>query len=146
MYCDIAPLCAQVACFYTNWKYKGPCTHTLSKRTRVLSQRVDYWPVLWWSRKLWDGSTVLDFDIQESKKVAQGHLVYVHIAAVNSASTIPWLALPFPWHYFMTFAMLSFSSEIIFYAWKQKNHPSSKQRERSHSSHFQLLLMEKRHS
>jgi len=31
-----------------------------SKRTRILSQREDYWPVLWWSRELWDGSTVLE--------------------------------------------------------------------------------------
>jgi len=28
-------------------------------------------------------------DIQESKKVAQGHLGYVHVAAMNSASTTP---------------------------------------------------------
>ena len=42
-------------------------------------------------------------DIQESKKVAQGrpvHSSHEHLAS-------PRLVLPFPWHYFVTFAMLS---------------------------------------
>ena len=58
----------------------------------------EYWPVLWWSRKLWDGRWkhgVVN-DIQESKKVAQGRPGYCRIAAMNSASMTPRLDLVLP--------------------------------------------------
>jgi len=42
--------------------------------------------------------------------------------------------------------MLSFGSYSIFSAQEQKNYRTCKQRNRSHISHFQMLLMEKRRS
>ena len=61
----------------------------------------EYWPVLWWSRKLWDGSTCCNW--HPRVQVAQGrpvHSSHEHLAS-------PRLVLPFPWHYFVTFATLS---------------------------------------
>ena len=58
----------------------------------------EYWPGLWWSRKLWDGRRKHGIvnDIQESKKVAQGRPGYCRIASmnVNSASMTSRLLLP----------------------------------------------------
>ena len=73
-------------------------------------------------------------DIQGSK----GSMGYVPRHSSHeqcySTSKTSWLALPFPWHYFITFTMLSVGSHSISSVQEQKNGPSSKQCERSHST------------